>query len=242
MNVKTWLRTLPFHLYSNPNTRLGFYLLGFLKLVRSQRELSINTITESCDVSSVAFHEIQFVERHLKIFFGEYRDGGASSSGIRARFRAWSEEVFKDEYLYSFSSSLFPSVFFLIDCVFASLVFNMCWIFCWNWFLKFVLIVFNQYWWYHVLSCLICRSNACLRFNFVLLLSFNFFFESCFVLGHVKCFVCHWFHRCVPKLCFVYCVFCHCSEYVLIPMRSFYVLCSSLIANRSLAIFSSSWF
>ncbi|QCD95929.1 hypothetical protein DEO72_LG6g628 [Vigna unguiculata] len=54
------------------------------KPVRSQRELSVNTITKSSVVFSLAFREFQSVERRLESLSGKYRDGGASSSGIQS--------------------------------------------------------------------------------------------------------------------------------------------------------------
>ncbi|QCD89495.1 hypothetical protein DEO72_LG4g440 [Vigna unguiculata] len=70
---------------SHLDVKFSFYLFGLPKPVRSQRELSVNTITESFTVFSLAFREFQSVERRLERLFGAYHDEGASSSGIRAR-------------------------------------------------------------------------------------------------------------------------------------------------------------
>ncbi|QCD94013.1 hypothetical protein DEO72_LG5g2091 [Vigna unguiculata] len=96
------------------NPRLGSYLLGFTKPVRNQRDLCVISISESSAAFSLAFCEFQSVEHRFERLSGEYRDEGASSSGIQSHsFLDCAEISVILSYLY-FSSYMFVSVLLIL--------------------------------------------------------------------------------------------------------------------------------
>jgi len=148
---------IPFRL-SSPYS-WGIHLLGF-EPVRVPHWNSIFRCL--CGGFSTERLTIHGLARSFHRGFAEARSSfGNQSSGFE--LGAWRSS--KMSIFVLVSSFLFDSVLFLLDwflfCV--SGLESMC---CWLFSLKLIQICLfgifmNQDWWYHVLSCLICRSNAC---------------------------------------------------------------------------------